>query len=72
MKLRLLSILLLPVAASKFTTAGANDNVVPWAVGDAGYNTSNPFRNANAYYFIPDLNELTLIGMMGALRIRRR
>ena len=43
--------------AYKFTTGGANDNVVPWAVGDAGYNASNPFRNANAYYYIPDLNE---------------
>jgi formylglycine-generating enzyme len=44
-------------AAYKFTTGGANDNVVAWGIGDSGYNASNPFRNSNAYYYIPDLNE---------------
>lgn len=44
-------------AAYKFTTEGANDNVVQWTFGDAGYNASNPFRNSNAYYYIPDQNE---------------
>lgn len=44
-------------AAYKFTTGDANDNVVQWAVGDVGYNASNPFRNSNAYYYMPDLNE---------------
>jgi formylglycine-generating enzyme len=43
--------------AYKFTTGGANDNVVQWNSGDAGYNASNPFRNSNAYYYIPNLNE---------------
>ena len=43
--------------AYKFTTGGANDNVVPWVFGDPGYNASNIFRNANTYYYLPDLNE---------------
>jgi formylglycine-generating enzyme required for sulfatase activity len=44
-------------AAYKFTTGGANDNIVLWGSGDAGYNPANPFRNANAYYFLPSEDE---------------
>lgn len=44
-------------AAYKFTTGGANDNVEMWSVVDAGYNASNPFRNSNAHYYLPSLNE---------------
>ena len=43
--------------AYKFTTNGTNDNLALWNVGDAGYNASNRFRNANARYFLPDENE---------------
>jgi formylglycine-generating enzyme len=43
--------------ADKFTGAGANDDVAQWDVGEPGYDPANPFRNANAYYFLPDLNE---------------
>jgi formylglycine-generating enzyme required for sulfatase activity len=28
-----------------------------WASGDAGYNPANPYRNANAMYFLPSENE---------------
>jgi formylglycine-generating enzyme required for sulfatase activity len=44
-------------AAYKFTTGGANDNVEQWNVGDSGFDPSNPFRNANARYYIPSLTE---------------
>jgi formylglycine-generating enzyme len=43
--------------AYKFTTTGANDNLVLWTVGEAGYDASNPFRNANARYFLPSEDE---------------
>ena len=45
--------------AYKFTgTQGqANYTFVPWSVGDSGYNASNPFRNSQAYYFLPTENE---------------
>lgn len=44
-------------AAYKFTTNGFNDNIVLWDSLDAGYNAANPFRNANAYYFLPSEDE---------------
>jgi len=44
-------------AAYKFTTAGANDNIELWAVGDSGYDAANLFRNSNAHYFLPSENE---------------
>lgn len=34
-----------------------NDNIALWTAGDAGYDASNPFRNSNAYYFLPSENE---------------
>lgn len=43
--------------AYKFTTGGANDNIALWAAGDAGFDPSNPFRNANAVYFLPSEDE---------------
>jgi len=44
-------------AAYQFDTAGANDNIALWEVGDAGYDASNPFRNSNAHYFLPSEDE---------------
>lgn len=43
--------------AYNFTTGGANDNITLWGVGDAGYDPANPFRNSNAYYFLPSEDE---------------
>jgi sulfatase modifying factor 1 len=44
--------------AYKFTTAGANDNVEPWTPADGlAYDPSNPFRNPQAYYFLPGEDE---------------
>jgi formylglycine-generating enzyme len=43
--------------AYKFTTGGANDDIALWTISDAGYNAANPFRNANAYYFLPSEDE---------------
>ena len=34
-----------------------NDNIALWSLGDAGYDSSNPFRNSNAYYFLPSEDE---------------
>ena len=45
------------IAAYKFPTSGFNDNIGLWTVGDAGYDSSNPFRNANALYYLPSENE---------------
>jgi formylglycine-generating enzyme required for sulfatase activity len=42
-------------AAYNFTTGG--DNITLWSVGDAGYDPANPFRNSNAYYFLPSEDE---------------
>ena len=28
-----------------------------WASGDAGFNAANPFRNSQAHYFLPSLDE---------------
>jgi formylglycine-generating enzyme required for sulfatase activity len=44
-------------AAYKFTTGGANDNIALWTNGDSGYDPANPFRNSNAYYFLPSEDE---------------
>ena len=44
-------------AAYKFTTGGANDNIDLWAPGDAGYDSSNRYRNSLAKYFLPNTNE---------------
>jgi len=35
----------------------ANDNVLLWDPADVGYNAANPFRNSNAYYFLPNADE---------------
>lgn len=43
--------------AYKFTTGGANDNIALWTAGDAGYDSANPFRNSQAYYFLPSEDE---------------
>jgi formylglycine-generating enzyme len=34
-----------------------SSNIQLWADGDAGYNASNPFRNSNARFFLPDVDE---------------
>jgi formylglycine-generating enzyme required for sulfatase activity len=44
-------------AAYNFETGGANDPITLWGVGDAGYDPANPFRNSNAYYFLPSEDE---------------
>lgn len=43
--------------AYKFTTDGANDNIALWTAGDVGYDPGNPFRNSNAFYFLPSEDE---------------
>jgi hypothetical protein len=43
--------------AYKFTTNGANDNIALWDSGDAGYDSSNLFRNRLAKYVLPSYNE---------------
>lgn len=43
--------------AYKFTTDGYNDDIALWESGDAGYNAANPFRNANAHYYLPSEDE---------------
>jgi len=45
--------------AYKFTgTPHQSDyTFVPWSVVDAGYNPINPYRNSNAYYFLPTEDE---------------
>ena len=46
-------------AAYKFTgTPGASDYTFTlWDAADPGYDASNPFRNSNAYYFLPTEDE---------------
>ena len=44
-------------AAYKFTTSGFNDNIALWTISDSGYNAANPFRNANAHYYLPSEDE---------------
>ncbi len=45
--------------AYKFTgTQGTDDySLAVWESGDAGYDSDNPFRNSNAYYFMPTEDE---------------
>ncbi|MFK7910129.1 MAG: SUMF1/EgtB/PvdO family nonheme iron enzyme [Akkermansiaceae bacterium] len=35
----------------------ANENITLWSVSDSGYDSSNKFRNSNAYYFLPSDDE---------------
>lgn len=46
-------------AAYKFTgTQGTNNyTFVDWSPTDAGYDSTNPYRNKEAYYFLPTENE---------------
>jgi len=46
-------------AAYKFTgTQGQSDYAfTPWVVTDAGYDADNPYRNSNAFYFLPTEDE---------------
>lgn len=45
--------------AYKFTgTQGTSGYTLGvWSVSDAGYNAANPYRNSNAFYFLPTENE---------------
>lgn len=43
--------------AYKFSSTGANDNIVMWNPGDLGYDANNPYRNKRAEYFLPSENE---------------
>jgi formylglycine-generating enzyme required for sulfatase activity len=49
--------------AYKFTTQPgdggcvANQNILLWVSGDAGFNAANPFRNSQAQYFLPSVDE---------------
>ena len=38
------------------TYTGYND-MMKWDVSDAGFNASNPFRNSQAHYFLPSIDE---------------
>ncbi|MGC6551337.1 MAG: formylglycine-generating enzyme family protein [Rubripirellula sp.] len=44
-------------AAYKFLTDGVNDNASAWDSSDAGYDGSNPYRNRNAVFVLPTLDE---------------
>jgi formylglycine-generating enzyme required for sulfatase activity len=46
-------------AAYKFTgTQGTDDyTFAPWSTTDAGYDASNPYRNKDAFYFLPTEDE---------------
>ena len=44
-------------AAYKFTTGGVDDDISVWSSGDAGYDANNPFRNSNALYVLPSVDE---------------
>jgi formylglycine-generating enzyme required for sulfatase activity len=35
----------------------ANANILLWGPGDPGYDSNNPYRNTNAAYFLPNVNE---------------
>lgn len=35
----------------------ANADIELWTIGDPGYNASNPYRNTNAFYFLPSEDE---------------
>jgi len=36
---------------------GSNQNIQLWDSNDSGYDLNNPYRNANAFYFLPSENE---------------
>jgi len=46
-------------AAYKFTgIQGTNDYTLGvWTISDTGYNVANPYRNSNAFYFLPTQDE---------------
>lgn len=44
-------------AAYRFSSGGANDDIVMWTPGDAGYDPKNPYRNSRAHYSLPSENE---------------
>jgi hypothetical protein len=46
-------------AAYKFTGTQGTSNYMlgVWQAGEAGYSASNPYRNSNAYYFMPTEDE---------------
>lgn len=44
-------------AVYKFTTGGFNDDIALWTISDAGFDAANPFRNANAHYYLPSEDE---------------
>ena len=44
-------------AAYQFDATGFNDNIALWESGDTGYDAANPFRNANAHYYLPSEDE---------------
>ncbi|MBX3433716.1 MAG: SUMF1/EgtB/PvdO family nonheme iron enzyme [Pirellulales bacterium] len=49
--------------AYKFTTQpgdvgyDSNQHISLWVLGDAGYNPANPYRNSQAQYFLPSVDE---------------
>jgi formylglycine-generating enzyme len=43
--------------AYNFTTSGVNDDIALWTSGDAGFDASNPFRNSQATYVLPSMDE---------------
>jgi len=44
-------------AAYNFTTSGPNDNISLWSVEDSAQNGTNRFRQKDAYYFLPSVDE---------------
>lgn len=42
---------------SNSVNATPNANILLWEPGDPGYNAANPFRNSNARYFLPSMDE---------------
>jgi formylglycine-generating enzyme required for sulfatase activity len=59
-------------AAYKFTgpqgTSGYTLGV--WSTSDAGYNAANPYRNSNAFYFLPTENEWVKAAYWNGLAIQ--
>ncbi|MDB4528240.1 formylglycine-generating enzyme family protein, partial [Akkermansiaceae bacterium] len=43
--------------AYKFKSAGPNSDISLWVPSDEGYDETNPYRNRNAYYFLPSEDE---------------
>lgn len=42
---------------STSSSATVNANILLWEPGDLGYNAANPFRNSNARYVLPSIDE---------------